>query len=145
MQSGVKNRKLIFGNSEQTVSRGGRLYANLRYHSLTPYVREEMLMLARVPQRTVLNQDWTFYTFLYVEAYFRIEQWLLTDVSATGNNHWTNEFNAMFHGTFAPLNISLDELRLKYVAELLRHMDCTAAASGASELHTIFIILYFVS
>ena len=91
-------------------------------HTLTPFVREEMAMLYRTPNSTVLDQPWTYYSFMYIEAYFRIEHWMLT--SHDRPLPWVEQFSRMFADTFRPMNTSMVQLRQKYVVELLRHVGC---------------------
>ena len=73
------------------------------YHALTPFIREEMATLARIPHSHILEQNWTFYSFLYIEAYFRLEVNVL--IEATDVQPWVAEFGDVFLETFRPYNV----------------------------------------
>jgi hypothetical protein len=77
-------------------------------------------MRSRMP-RPILNQNWTIYTFLYVEAYFRYEQYVINAQQSNQTNRlrWVKNFAELFQQTFEPYSISLDDLRQKYVWELI--------------------------
>ena len=102
-------------------------------HTITPYVREEMAMLARMPQTRIVDQKWTYITFVYIEAYFRVEYWLLTTAGERGRQttRWVGDFGRLLNATFAPFGITADDLRAKYTSELLRYVNCTGLASFA--------------
>ncbi len=93
-------------------------------HKLSLYVELELRFMNEL-YGNILSEKWSYYTFIYVEAYVRTL--LAIELNGAFVEPWYEDFERSVLNTFNKYNVTTKQLIEKYGMELFRVSNCASA------------------